>query len=268
MRTSMQKFIVFTDTHVGEFKDEKFGPASFEAGVRHALLRHPDAEFLVHLGDLTQNGFESEYEQVRPVLDAIDIDVRLIPGNHDDRANMKTSLPEFVHADPAAMGFVQSASRVGSNLILALDTHSDGSIPDSPHSGHLCPARLNWVREQVVGVDAARIIVLMHHPPFRVGMKILDACGLANGGELIEILDLSEVPVHIVCGHVHRTISGMIGRHGFSVCRGSSQTFGLVDAEARVHQWAEPNDTADSHAYNVVFLYDESVVMHTQLYAA
>ncbi len=265
----MHKIVVFSDTHVGDSSHDgsRFDAvARFTAGIRHANMFHADAEFLFHLGDLTQNGLRSEYELTRPVLEAIEFNCRLIPGNHDDRAVIRECFPDLTRPDPEAGGFLQSAFRVGSNLVLALDTLADPDETGEPHCGLLCPERLDWVRAQVAEPRARGVIIFMHHPPFHVGMEHLDRSRVLNGDELISVFDACPVPVHIVCGHLHRTISGTIGRHGFSVCRGSSRSFRLGGSPDFPDQGVFDDDTTDIPAYNVLFLLDDCVVVHTQTY--
>lgn len=265
----MKKIIVLSDTHVGESTNagsQAPALARFEAGVRHASTYHADAEFLIHLGDLTQNGSRSEYERVRPVLEAIDFNCHLIPGNHDDRIAMRECFPDLTRPDTEAGGFLQSALRVGSDLVLALDTLADPEQMDEPNCGYLCPVRLNWVRDRISEPRSGHVIIFMHHPPFRTGVEILDPSRLMNGDELISVLDTCRVPVHIVCGHLHRTVSGTVGRHGFSVCKGSSRSFRLARHPDCPDQGVFEDETTDIPAYNVLFLFDDCIVFHTQIY--
>lgn len=265
----MHKIIVFSDTHVGETTNagsQIDALAGLEAGIRHAGTFHSDADFLIHLGDLTQNGLRSEYERVRPVLNAIDFNCRLIPGNHDDRVTIRECFPDLTRPDSDAGGFLQSAVEVGSDLILTLDTLADPDKMDVVHCGYLCPVRLNWVRDRISEPRSGRVILFMHHPPFRTGIEILDPSRLVNGDELISLLDTCRVPVHIVCGHLHRTVSGTVGRHGFSVCRGSDRSFRIAKRPDRPNQGVFEDDAIDIPAYNVLFLFNDCIVVHTQIY--
>ena len=266
---TMQKIIVLSDSHVGESTNggsQTDALARLEAGVRHASRFHADAVFLIHLGDLTQNGLRSEYERVRPVLEAIDFNCRLIPGNHDDRMAIRECFPDLTRPDTEAGGFLQSALRVGSDLILALDTLADPDQMDKPHCGYLCPVRMSWVRDRISEPLSGRVILFMHHPPFRAGIEILDPSRVVNGDELISLLDTCRVPVHIVCGHLHRTVSGTVGRHGFSVCRGSGRSIRIAKRPDRPDQGVFEDEAIDIPAYNVLFLFDDCIVLHTQTY--
>ena len=71
-------------------------------------------------------------------------------------------------------------------------------------SGRLCAARLGWVAAALAGDDRPAL-VLMHHPPFRVGQHHADTSNCAGGGELAALV--AGRLVGVACGHVHRGIA-------------------------------------------------------------
>ena len=210
--------------------------------------------FLIHLGDLTQNGLRSEYERVRPVLEAIDFNCRLIPGNHDDRMAIRECFPDLTCPDTEASGFLQTALRVGSDLILALDTLADPDQMDKPHCGYLCPGQneLGSRSDFRTSFPAASSFSCTIRR-FARGSRFSTRAAWRNGDELISLLDTCQVPVHIVCGHLHRTVSGTVGRHGFSVCRGSGRSIRIAKRPDRPDQGVFEDEAIDIPAYNVLF---------------
>ena len=101
--------------------------ARLEAGVRHASRFHADAVFLIHLGDLTQNGLRSEYERVRPVLEAIDFN--LPP---DPRQSRRQNGHQGVFSGPDLPG--HRSLRLPSN-------GTKGRFGPDPGAGYSCRSR-------------------------------------------------------------------------------------------------------------------------------
>jgi 3',5'-cyclic-AMP phosphodiesterase len=167
------------------------------------LPQQPDA--VVITGDLTDFGRSSEYDHLRELLKPLPWPVYLMPGNHDDRDQMRRSFPDHVYL--GNNGFVQFSVAVGALQLIALDTVEAGAS-----AGVLCEKRLNWLAEQLKAHAQKPIIIAMHHPPFQTLIGHMDAIGLLQGGEALEALVLQHPNVErIVCGHLHRTIHVRFG---------------------------------------------------------
>jgi len=269
----MHKILVFSDSHVqSETQSEPETDVfiSLEAGIRHASRFHADAECLIHLGDVTANGLPEEYARIDRLLRRTSFDFILIPGNHDNREAMCASLPAHVHADEDAGGFLQSVRHIGNSMLLFLVTLSDGAPGIAGESGCLCPVRLEWLMRRLEEPRNGNIVIFMHHPPCRVGMDILDELRLVNGSSLLPMLDQLNTSVHLVFGHVHRSVSGSWGPHGYTACRGSAVAFPLTTlSESEIKRLqADPFSAMQTEppAYMVVHLFERSIALHTQPY--
>src|SRR5690606_30621991 len=69
-----------------------------------------------------------------------------------------------------------------------------------------CANRLAWLDRQLTGAEDA--MVVMHHPPFEIGIPSLDETRLANAQDLLDILRRHGNVRHLFAGHVHRFIHG------------------------------------------------------------
>jgi len=65
-----------------------------------------------------------------------------LPGNHDDRQQMRSSFPE--HAYLGAKGFVQYSVPIGDMQLITLDT-----VVPLASEGSLCEERLNWLLVEI-----------------------------------------------------------------------------------------------------------------------
>ncbi len=184
--------------------------AYLERAVAHVnrLRPRPDAIFLT--GDLVDQGSAAEYARLRAMLDGLDRRYFLIPGNHDDRDQLRTTFRDVIPTMPPD-GFIQYAFALGSLHVIALDTLDPGS-----HGGRLCDARLDWIARQMRAMADRPVLVMMHHPPFATGIEHMDHMGLAEGaGQLGAIVADHGNVVRILCGHVHRPI--VANWHGTTV---------------------------------------------------
>ena len=80
-----------------------------------------------------------------------------------------------------------------------------------------------WLEAQL---DAPRVVVAMHHPPFGVGMPALDeiALGVADTAALAALLRRSPQVLRVACGHTHRGAFAVVGGCGAFSCPGAHLT--------------------------------------------
>lgn len=173
-----------------------------------ALPQQPQA--LVLTGDLTDFGRAAEYEHLADLLaplDAAGLPMYLLPGNHDDRAQLRRSFRH--HAWLGDDEFVQYSVRVGDQglRLVALDTVEHGAS-----HGRLCARRLQWLSDTLDAHRGEPVVIAMHHPPFDTLIGHMDRIGLLEGAQaLAEILAAHPTVERVVCGHLHRTIYTRLG---------------------------------------------------------
>jgi Icc protein len=166
------------------------------------LADRPDA--LLVSGDLTQNGTPQEYGRLRELLAPLDLEPRVLPGNHDLRAPMRQAF-----GLPGARGEpVSHAVDLGPLRLVCLDT----TIPGA-EAGALDEGRIEWL-EATLGEQREQPTVLaMHHPPLRTETPGFERIGLAAEARtaLAGVLVRHPQVLRVVAGHVHRTIVAELG---------------------------------------------------------
>lgn len=254
MNEFSHKILVMTDIHITKPGRRIIGldPADrFLACLTHAAAAHPDADALVLTGDLTHHGISEQYQHLRSLLDGLPWPVHLLIGNHDVRETFCKSFPD-TPTDPN--GFVQSTVQIGAHRLVLLDTNDLENEPH--HGGDLCPARLDWLRDQLDGQPAGSVVVMMHHPPFVTGFPGMDKIGLASREAFNQIIADSPAVAMVVAGHVHRTIWGTAGGKACAVlkspCHQMPMDLSSVDSSLSID---EPG------AYGVLLLGDAGVVL-------
>lgn len=167
------------------------------------LKQQPDA--VVITGDLSDFGRAAEYAHLAELLAPLAMPVYLMPGNHDDRDQLRRSFP--AHGYLGNEGFVQYTVKAGELRLLALDT----CVPGHSH-GTLCEQRLGWLETQLARCRDEPVVVAMHHPPFETLIGHMDEIGLLEGAEALEALIAQHPNVErIICGHLHRAIDVRFG---------------------------------------------------------
>lgn len=163
---------------------------------------HPRPDLVLVTGDIVDTGKPEEYAVAADLLDRIEMPVRILPGNHDDRGNLRRAFAPrgWVPADDGP--FIQQVIEDLPLRIVMLDSvipgHTDGELDD---------ARLEWLRRRLAEAPDHPTMVAMHHPPFVSGMPGLDRYRCANGDRLAAIIEAYPNVLALVCGHLHRPVS-------------------------------------------------------------
>lgn len=235
----MTMIVQLTDPHIREPQQLAYGRidtgAYFQTCVTSvkALRQRPDA--VVITGDLTDFGRPGEYAYLKQLLAPLDIPIYLLPGNHDDRHNLRDSFPE--HAYLGEGPFIQYAVDIGDVRLIALDTCIAGES-----AGTLCRTRLDWLDATLQTSRDLPVVIAMHHPPFRTLIGHMDDIGLQAGGDSLESLVSQYINVErIICGHLHRAIDVRFGGTIASTAPGPAHQVTLdLDSAAESTWMLEP----------------------------
>lgn len=176
------------------------GEAALTRAVEH-LMRLPAAPNLVIVtGDLADGGRADEYSRVRQILSALTMPVYVVPGNHDTREPLLRAFGK--QGVQTLAGFVQYVVDAEPFRLIALDTLLEGQA-----AGSLNAAQLAWLDARLSEARNRPTLLLMHHPPYSVGIPALDEIGLQTSrlfGELVARYSQIE---GIAAGHVHTLTS-------------------------------------------------------------
>ncbi|MGL3111893.1 metallophosphoesterase [Bradyrhizobium sp. BR 1432] len=170
------KIIQITDLHLVPPGDRLFDNDPGErlkTCLADVAKQHADAELCVITGDLAHHGEQSAYVRLREALKVLPMPVRLLMGNHDDRANFRSVFPEALVDEH---GFVQSMLDTTAGRFLFLDTKRSDS-----HAGLYCEHRQAWLRARLEETQGKPVYLFMHHPPLSVHFPPADDIMLDDG---------------------------------------------------------------------------------------
>lgn len=246
------KFIHLTDLHIVPEGQTLYGrdPAvALGAAVAHINCHHPDAEFVIITGDLTERGERAAYLHLQKTLAPLVPPYHLVLGNHDRR-------DEFfgVFADVPAndSGHLQYAVPHSDGICIVLDTVKPGES-----GGELCEARLNWLSDALDRHASDDIYLFMHHPPTNVGIGSMDRRGLSGSVELSRVVAGRQNVRHLFCGHLHRPLHGVWNGLPYTCQRSTSHQVDLILApgESTLASLEPP-------AYSVVLTSNANITVH------
>lgn len=227
-----------TDLHVGY--ELSLDDAPIDTGGRLDLaidhINHlvPRIDAVIVTGDLTAEGTLPEYERVRAALSRLRMPCYVIPGNHDDRGNLRTVFADHRYLRDDRV-FLHYAIEEHPLRLVGLDTHVPGE-----EGGELCGRRLEWLRGVLADAPRRPTLLFLHHPPIRSGMPSFDAIACRGAEELGVIVRGHEQVQGIACGHIHRALHVRWYGTVVSVCPSTAFQYPLALSEGPVQPIAEP----------------------------
>lgn len=201
----MHRLLQFTDTHLmadpqGTLRGTHTLP-SLQACLEHARRRHLPADLVAVTGDLVQDE-PAAYGVLDLVFQDLGAPVLLIPGNHDEPAELRRRL---AHA-PFQVG---GTREIGNWAIVLLDTSFEVS---GRGEGRLGPAALRQLDVDLARHRDAHVLVCLHHPPVSMEAAGLDALGLTDAHEFLTTIDRHDNVRGIAWGHAHQSLDLFRGR--------------------------------------------------------
>lgn len=207
----MTRILQLSDTHIVDPGELAYGVvdtgAALEAAVRH-INRISDRigplDGVLVTGDLTDFGTASEYRRFRDITAELPGPLWVLPGNHDDREEMRRAFAD----DPLMPG----AGPINWHVALAdFDLIGlDSTVPGQPY-GELPEESLDWLHGRLDQIAGRPVLIGIHHPPFETGLGHMDRQRLRTGDAFLDVLARHDGPVTVTCGHVHRF---MVAAHG------------------------------------------------------
>ncbi|MCH2201126.1 MAG: phosphodiesterase [Fuerstiella sp.] len=179
--------------------------------VDTVLQCESEFDYVIVTGDHTHDECPESYEAVRQILKPWLGRLAIVPGNHDDRDVMRTILGDVIAQQNP--GDIPGDDRItftldcGPWLLAGLDTHAPGQVP-----GQFGGAQAAWLNERLAVHGNRPCVLFCHHPAVDVGSDWMDAIGLTDRNELVDVVRNHPAVQLICCGHVHHEFNGQIGR--------------------------------------------------------
>lgn len=198
--------VQLSDLHIGGDENGLDPIPRLEAviGAVRSLPNRPDAVLVS--GDLTDDGAEAGYRVAREMLARLDMPIHVIPGNHDDRRQLREAFGLPGSGDEP----VNYSAWVGDLRLVAFDSIVPGQDP-----GDFPPGQLRWLDQELAAEPQAPTLLALHHPPLATGIAEWDAINLLapQREALARVVAGHPQLLGISGGHLHRVaISALAGR--------------------------------------------------------
>ncbi len=208
----MVSFIQITDPHIVAPDALVCGRSDTATALQRSistinakLHQLSEVDCVIITGDLTDHGTPEEYAHFKALMGALDLPWLAVPGNHDQRDAMRTALID--NAWMPENGPIHWVRNFGPFSVIGLDTLLEGA-----HYGDLAQEGLAFLDATLAEMGDQPAIVATHHPWMHTGIPAMDGDNLRNGAALMARLEAHPAPVRMISGHVHRTMTGQIGR--------------------------------------------------------
>jgi 3',5'-cyclic AMP phosphodiesterase CpdA len=251
-------FIHMTDTHVKAPGAKPFLNLDTSGKLRavfaavRALSIQP--AFFVISGDLTHEGDTEDYRHLRAVVDeeaaAFGVPVFVSLGNHDHRGPFR----EGYLGEGATENAYYYAEMIDGLRLIVLD--SEISDEGEKVEGRLDAAQLAWLRTQLEIPAPRGTILVVHHPPLRNTLRLLDSHILTNPADLADAIRGRDV-IGILSGHIHFNSIGSFEGIPSIACAGVA--FNLDPTTSKSMRFI------DSSGYNLVMVADGRMIVQPTL---
>jgi Icc protein len=179
-----------SDLHVG---DALFHPELLSAAIEETNDLAPD--LVVIAGDLTMEGYRSEFEECKRFLDGLECpQVVATMGNHDARNVGYRHFEDFFGARDSVTTVAVDEGRA---KVVAIDS----TTPDLDE-GEVGREQYGWLDAELRGWTEGPRIVVIHHHILAVPGTGRDVNNLRDAGDVMAILRELEVDL-VLSGHRH-----------------------------------------------------------------
>lgn len=175
----------------------------FTEVLNNLRQRVSEVDLIVLTGDTAHDEDLTTYQAVRKEFADLVGQVRIIPGNHDNRTYLREMFPQTTDGPEDRVTF---QLHWDDWQIIGLDSQQPGELP-----GLLGASQLDWLDRTLKNTQHLRTLLFLHHPPVEVQSPWLDKIGLLDAAELHTVLRVHPQVTLIGCGHVHQQLAASFG---------------------------------------------------------
>ncbi len=202
----MQRIVQLTDLHLQAHPAVLYNGINADHHLQQCLawirVLEPQPDLLLLTGDLCHQGHLNAYKRLYGMLQQTGIKHLWLAGNHDDKAVM-----EPIYG--ALLGAPYQYALGGNWQLLLLDSNYQ---PDGRGGGSISKVHLQQLESQLQHLTDQHILIALHHNPVSVQAHWQDDIMLANGAELVQLLQFYQQVKAVICGHVHQVLDRQV--HG------------------------------------------------------
>ena len=183
-------FIQITDSHIDDDKLVMGVDSQANLGAIVSVISQKNYDALLISGDLAHNGTLESYQILQKILDPIETEIYVLPGNHDDLSNLsqvfnKSYLCNFT---------------IDCWEIITIDSVQAGKV-----SGRISDKQLYSLSQEIRSSSAKYIVLCLHHPPVSMQSDWDDKMSLENPEDFFAVIDQYDNIKAVMWGHAHQS---------------------------------------------------------------
>jgi Icc protein len=210
-------FVQISDSHIGFDRPANPDPAATlrAAVARIRALPSPPA-FVLHTGDISHLSRDSEFDTAQAILGELGVPVHYVPGEHDvqDDGTGAAYLRRFGAGTRGAGWYSFDAGGAHFVGLVNVVELAAGGL------GHLGPAQLDWLRDDLAGRSSSTPIVIFAHMPL---WSLYPEWGWGTDDSAAALALLARFgSVTVLNGHIHQVMQKVEGHVAFHTARSTA----------------------------------------------
>ncbi len=202
--------VQISDLHITKPLKMAYGVASTVQNlyqcINHINQLTPQPDLVLVTGDICNENSFDELVNAKMILDTLNTPYYVMPGNHDTRNELSTVFGTkhcpVTLEDKQSSHFLNYEIKQGDQSelrMIAVDSTIDGKS-----GGELCKKRLAWLKTRLDEQTTKPTLIIMHHPPIKLGVFETDVDLFIGTDKLKKLLKNYSNIKAILSGHVHR----------------------------------------------------------------
>ena len=184
-----KSFIQISDSHIDNDKLVMGIDTQANLGAIVSMISNKNYDALLISGDLAHNGTLESYQKLQKILNPIETEIYVLPGNHDDLSNLSQ-----IFNQSYLCNFI-----IGCWEVITIDSVQVGKV-----SGRLNDEQLHSLSQQISSSSAKYIALCLHHPPVSMQSDWDDDMSLENPDDLFAVIDQFDNIKAVMWGHAHQ----------------------------------------------------------------
>ena len=153
---------------------------------------------MIFTGDTVQHGQPQEYARLRELLAPLEAPVYLVPGNRDDKKEMRAAFSDYSYL-PTDDEFLHYSIENHDVRLVGIDSTVVGE-----RKGRFCEKRQAWLDKTLSEQPDRPTLLFIHHPPFDVDDHYVGGYRRPEeAAGLNDVVSRQTQVVGMLCGHVH-----------------------------------------------------------------
>lgn len=193
---------MMTDLHYSLHADRPVKDSFYRAYLKRFFEDGPAADLYVSLGDLTQNGTESEYRSVYGIIDSLGRRASFvhIPGNHDLLEADAAQTERWGRTPPIDQGFGSIESELADLVFL----NSCQAMKPADWGGRLDAVQIELLETKLRVAGGKPLLVFAHHPlPNTTALSDINMMRIEEAAPLTRVMSEAAGPCFWFNGHNH-----------------------------------------------------------------